>query len=108
MTEDRSLNRDKNSKSPPRRPVHVRIAYCLVAAGCTVGFLSGSWKSWVKYQHEPLTSTTEEVAMTDLTLPSLTICPYTGNLSLGVDNAGWTVEEAIARMDMVPISIEQG
>ena len=107
MTGASSNNNDKSDRPPPRRPVHVRIAYCLVAAGCTVGFLYGSWKSWVKYQHEPLTSTTEEVALTDLTLPSVTICPYTADVVV-MDNAGWTVGEAIARMDMVPISILQG
>ena len=105
---DKAQKDEPNKTIAKKKSAHVRIAYFLVASSCTIGFAIGSWQSWVKFRHEPTSLTSDEVRASDLTLPSVTVCPYTSQLIHFGDNSDWSLEKAVEGMGMIPISITQG
>ena len=98
---------EQKSPTPPRTKCPSKLLDVLVILCCTLGFLWGSAKSWLKYQSEPLTAVSEEVSTADTPMASLTVCPYNKDL-FGIDNSLWTMDEAVEHVGMDLVSVLQG
>ena len=52
------------------------LLHTATTLACICGAIYVSWNSWLKYQSEPLSSTTTEVPVDKSVVPSVTVCHY--------------------------------
>ena len=97
----------KRQTLKPGKDTNSKVVYAVVATACAVGFIYGAAESWMKFASEPLSSTTTEVEMTEVKLPSVTVCHYDSE-SLWYSNSNWTLSEALDNMSMDVYGVTQG
>lgn len=76
--------------------------------GCTVGFIYGAVESWIKYEDQPLSSTTNEVPMRGEVLPSMTVCRIEMETYMKTNITNVTLDELRKEMGMEVVLVNQG
>ena len=75
---------------------------------CAIGFIYGAAESWLKYDQEPLSSTTTEVPLEAENPASVTICRMNMDLFPKKDLTNVTFEEIKSELGMELVGMNHG
>ena len=85
-----------------------KLIHTLILFSCTVGFIYGAVESWLKYEAQPLSSTTAEVWMKSDPLPSITVCKVGSDMFRRAGMMNATSQELKSEMSMELVLVTQG